>query len=598
MIVKMDKVLVAVRVGQREQLLDRLRELGVIHLTPVDPGRAAADDKLLGEIGSCQRAGQILSAIEASGAEPQLTAMDTVQEVLQIERSNAERQNRLTTLHRQVEQQAMWGDVRGEQMEQLAQAGLKLSFFTVDRQLIGEVEADLVQSLGQWSKDRMLVGVVEKTTEAKLPEGTEPIEFPQKDNPTLRAEASEINAALKQDMVHLGELAQLQDEITALHLQLQEEAEYKVALHGGLAEKDLYAVQGWAPAERSATIGADLAQKGLEAAVQTLEAGEDESPPTLIRYPGWAGPIKGLFDILGTLPGYRELDLSGFFMLALPLFAAILIGDAGYGLVFLLPGVLFYKKLTAKAGKAKTHLLIVIGAATLVYGVLSANYFGITPASEFLRKLAPLWDEDPEVVRMLLIKLSFVIGCTHLMLAHLRKAIAYLPDMRAAAEIGWCLFLLSMLGVIWLLFFGSTGLAPMGLIYAGLIVGAVLAVLFSAPSRNPFKRVAVGFASSLLGWLGTFSDTMSYIRLMAVGMASYYIAAAFNQLAGDVAGAATWFAGAPIAVFGHALNIGLAIIAIFAHGVRLNMLEFSNNAGVQWGGYAYNPFAKGKIKES
>jgi V/A-type H+-transporting ATPase subunit I len=91
---------------------------------------------------------------------------------------------------------------------------------------------------------------------------------------------------------------------------------------------------------------------------------------------------------------------------------------------------------------------------------------------------------------------------------------------------------------------------------------------------------------------------MSYIRLMAVGLASYYIAAAFNTLAGSLAGAATWAAGAPVVLFGHALNIGLAVIAIFAHGVRLNMLEFSNNAGVQWAGYAYQPFAANAPEES
>ena len=100
--------------------------------------------------------------------------------------------------------------------------------------------------------------------------------------------------------------------------------------------------------------------------------------------------------------------------------------------------------------------------------------------------------------------------------------------------------------------------------------------------------------------LGTFGDTMSYIRLMAVGLASYYIASAFNGLGAMVAqdNAFLWVLGVPVIVFGHALNIGLAIIAIFAHGVRLNMLEFSSNAGVQWAGFPYEPFANKQGKES
>ena len=87
---------------------------------------------------------------------------------------------------------------------------------------------------------------------------------------------------------------------------------------------------------------------------------------------------------------------------------------------------------------------------------------------------------------------------------------------------------------------------------------------------------------------------MSYIRLMAVGMASFYIAFAFNDLGATVAGSANWqwALAAPIIVVGHLLNIVLCLIAIFAHGVRLNMLEFSGGAGVQWAGYAYAPFAK------
>jgi V/A-type H+-transporting ATPase subunit I len=112
------------------------------------------------------------------------------------------------------------------------------------------------------------------------------------------------------------------------------------------------------------------------------------------------------------------------------------------------------------------------------------------------------------------------------------------------------------------------------------------------------KRILLGFAASMLPLLSTFSDTMSYVRLFTVGLASYYIASAFNSLGVKMAETMTWFAAIPVLIFGHGLNIGLATIAIFAHGVRLNMLEFSNNAGVQWGGYAYRPFSTSIIANS
>ena len=133
--------------------------------------------------------------------------------------------------------------------------------------------------------------------------------------------------------------------------------------------------------------------------------------------------------------------------------------------------------------------------------------------------------------------------------------------------------------------------APVVLIWV-LLAAVLLASWFGRPAGGVVKRLLLGFASSLLPLLSTFSDTMSYIRLFAVGLASYFIASAFNILASQVAETATWFAAVPILLFGHGLNIGLAAIAIFAHGVRLNMLEFSNNAGVQWGGFAFKPFLK------
>jgi V/A-type H+-transporting ATPase subunit I len=194
---------------------------------------------------------------------------------------------------------------------------------------------------------------------------------------------------------------------------------------------------------------------------------------------------------------------------------------------------------------------------------------------------------------------SFVIAVIHLVTARLREAVGLMPNQQALASVGWATLLVGMFGIVWFLFFTSqTGGSLPGGFKICLLAGFLLAVLFSAPDRNPLKRVGIGFAASLLPALSTFGDTMSYIRLMAVSIAGVYIAQVFNMMSAQLASAATWFAGAPVAIFGHALNIGLCLIAILAHGVRLNMLEFSSNAGVQWGGYPFEPFAKSSGKES
>ncbi len=307
--------------------------------------------------------------------------------------------------------------------------------------------------------------------------------------------------------------------------------------------------------------------------------------------------------MLGTLPGYDEFDLSPFFMVALPLFAAMLIGDAGYGIVIAGAAFLFYRTLARKVGKPATHLIIVFGLATMVWGILTANYFGISPdaliaaghtgAAKVIMSLAPLWREDPVAGRNLIMKISLIIGCVHLVVAHFQRVIKLFPDVRAYAEMGWMLILSTMLVLIWYLIFIGANKIP-AIIGIILLIGFITISWCSEPLKNPVKRFLIGLASSILPLLSTFSDIMSYIRLFAVGLASYYIAAAFNGLGAQVAAKATWFAGAPIVIFGHVLNIGLAAIAIFAHGVRLNMLEFSNNVGVKWAGYAYRPFTKEK----
>ena len=186
-------------------------------------------------------------------------------------------------------------------------------------------------------------------------------------------------------------------------------------------------------------------------------------------------------------------------------------------------------------------------------------------------------------------KVSLIIGCLHLILGRIRRFVERMPHQQALAELGWIVALGDMLVLIWYLLFIGADRVP-ATVWWVLLAAMSLPAWFGKPSGNAGKRILLGCASSILPLLSTFSDTMSYIRLFAVGLASYYIASAFNILGARMAETATWFTAVPILIFGHSLNIGLAAIAIFAHGVRLNMLEFSNSAGVQWAGYEYRPF--------
>jgi V/A-type H+-transporting ATPase subunit I len=127
-----------------------------------------------------------------------------------------------------------------------------------------------------------------------------------------------------------------------------------------------------------------------------------------------------------------------------------------------------------------------------------------------------------------------------------------------------------------------------------LIVGGAMAILFAEPSRNVLKMFALGLANFPLSAISTFGDTASYLRLMAIGLAGSVLAVTFNTMTADL----WWPARIPILMVAHALNVGLSIVALFAHGVRLNMLEFSSNLGMQWSGYAYEPFSNRRGQEN
>ncbi len=604
MIVPMRKVYVLSRQSDRERLLDRLGDLGVVHVVPAEPGRGQPDEAAAAELDLLRKAEQTLQAYTPRGGRPAVDPLEAAREVADIQRSAAEQENALQSLHRQMEQIAPWGDLRLQQIQVLRDEGLDVQFYQSTDGVDG-FEGEAVAVLTQTVQNRPVIAVVTRNGEqVQVPEGAERLEEPSIDRPALLAEAARIDAELAEQTERLHALAHLRDQIGQQIMTATDAVNRSAAERSALESPDLFAVQGWVPQPQSESLQQKLEAAGIPNGIRLSDPAEDEDPPTLVEYPRWVRPIQAIFNILGTIPGYREFDLGVFFLIALPIFAAMLFGDGGYGLIFLLIGTLGYSRIRGAAGEPAANLILIFGSVTLLWGILTANFFGVTPdllipqgglAERMGRAMAAvgiLWREDPEAARNIIIKISFVLGTIHLVLAHARRGAGFFPDSRWLAEVGWCCLLVAMLGVIWLLFFPANIWMPTPVVFGLLVAGFVLIVGFSVPSRNPLKRLGLGLASNTLPMIGAFSDTMSYIRLMAVGLASYYIAFAFNMLAWQIGASSVWLipVAVVIVVAAHALNIGLCLIAVFAHGVRLNMLEFSNNAGVQWVGYAYAPF--------
>jgi len=582
MIVPMRKVYLIARQTDREQLLAILRELGIVHLVPVDPAVAVPGEALSRQIDAIKQAAQVLSGIEPRGPAPAIPASEAAQEVLEIRRRVAEFRNHLAALYHQLEQIAVWDDLRLEHVEELRQAGIDVEFFAIPASAFNRIEADCVVEVAALSGREIMVAVVRRGGEITVPDEAQPMRLPSRDAATIRAEARQIDASLHRDIGRLHELARVAPALEAELLRLEQQVEETIAVRGAAADEHLFAVQGWLPAENVAILQERLARRSLPAVLEVFEPAEDEQPPTLVRPPRWARPIEGLFQMLGTVPGYREFDVSTPFLIALPIFTAMLISDAGYGAALLLGPALAYRWTARMLGARFTQLLMIIGVVAVLWGAMTNSFFGfqLLPAT-----LIPI--ELSEGSRTFMMRLSFILGAIHLSVAQVWQCVRYYPDLRSLNKLGWALFIWGMYGVVnmFVLQGPLTWRTPWPYL---LIAGAALAVLFAHPSRRPLVTIGVGLAQFPLSMLSAFSDVISYVRLMAVGLASSVLAVSFNDMA---FGLDFWPLTALVLVLGHGLNIGLAMIAMFAHGVRLNMLEFSNNLGMQWTGYPYKPFA-------
>ena len=337
---------------------------------------------------------------------------------------------------------------------------------------------------------------------------------------------------------------------------------------------------------------------------------EDLQIPTKIKYGKVSGLIKPVFDILGILPGYRESDVSLWFFLFFTLFFAMTIGDAGYGVLILI-GTIAYAAKTKKFNNA-VYLLSVLSVATIIWGAITGTWFGMEKAMEvpILKAMViPSFANYPEYFGVTaleqqntIMKFSFSIGAVQMALGSLisiKKKLAE-KNLSWVADLGWLVAVVAMyLLSLYLVIGEKINIKP---VFALIGVAFVLVVLFGgmAPDRIIAQGIKAGCADAFTVFLNTiscFGNVMSYIRLFAVGMAGLAISQSFNGIAAGFHGPLV-ILGVVVVLIGHGLNIIMCFLSVVVHGVRLNVLEFSGQAGVEWKGIAYEPFkVNDKIKK-
>ena len=259
-------------------------------------------------------------------------------------------------------------------------------------------------------------------------------------------------------------------------------------------------------------------------------------------------------------------------------------GDAGYGLLYLILAVV--GKMTIKAmDRSMFILLLEMSVFTIIWGVMTGNYFGIPTQYAPFPQLNLHWLNDKQHI----MELCFIIGAVHLTLAHTWHFIRLFPDWTSYSQVGW-------IGTTWTMFFAARtmllGYPFPQIMYVVLGVGCALIIVFMMHPKNIAKEW-FNLVVFPLNLVGNFVDLVSYIRLFAVGMATYAVASAFNLMSMDIGFSSiiTDIEAVLVLLFGHMLNFALSGMGVLVHGIRLNVLEFSTHLGMEWTGIKYDPFA-------
>lgn len=555
-------------------LVDTLQEAGVVHL---NTGRTLneemeAQSRLLREN---QQVMQKLSALPPVDHPPTEDApADIVSHVLRRLRVIEDAKAVDARLIKEQKQWEPFGEIDTRKLDELEDAGIQV-FFCRDPGGPVELPPGFI-----WIPASPGYGVAIAIDPRENP-GLPLLNMPVRGPRVLRQRRERLADLIRrhQEALHrrradLPRLQAFQEELTDLF-------SWEQARFGMKEEGELTWISGFVPAELLGEIEALAAQAG--AACLSREPLPEDPAPTLLRQNRVVSWIQPIYNFLGVTPGYHEMDIGWSFLLFLSIFSGIILGDAGYGALMLLGvGALNLFK-PATRGKF-ANLLLCMGGATLVWGLLSGNIFGIDPAP--LPALVPALADSEGVMA-----LCFILGALHLSLAHGWNLLRKIRSLQALAELGW-------IGSTWSMFFITNQMvlnqpAPewMPILFT---VSAVMIVLFMTPPKA-FKEEWVQHMMLPLSFVNNFVDVVSYVRLYAVGMAGFALANSFNNMILGGGEGRGWIASGVmflVLILMHGLNFILAGLGVMVHGIRLNTLEFSSHIGLTWSGIPYAPFRR------
>lgn len=302
-------------------------------------------------------------------------------------------------------------------------------------------------------------------------------------------------------------------------------------------------VTGWAAARHLDELEQVIEKEtGGFAYLYTSDPDDSDDIPIYRRNPRWAKSFEMLTEMFA-LPYHHEVDPTMILGPIFVIFFGLMLGDAAYGALVLLAGLLLYKG-QGKISKSMHDMGVIlscIGFSGIIFGIVQGSYLGpLTSDNPLTSVLVPLGAEKLILLDSMnnpipLLVLALIIGLVHLnmglMLAVWQNARRKSYGDILYSQVSW--FLLQFSGFV--VFGGFFGwfLFPMTVkipAYICGIIGLILVFLQfgeESPEGKRKRKGPLGFFD-LTGFIGNW---LSYARILALGLATAGIAMTINIIA-------------------------------------------------------------------
>ncbi len=642
MIVPMKKVSLVVLNNERKDALTQLKKVGVVHLEQID-GSSEQLSLYKEASNNAVAANAILSDIKVAKKKSFSSAVKTLsndevvakcKHVIDISDKKKKLLEEIASDAAEIERFANWGQVDIDDFAYLKEKGISFKMYEIPEDKYNLIDEKLTTICVNRIKKIvrfLLIDASEDRPEGLPPEAfevpmpvlsTKDLAKRVEDNET---EISKIEEELKSETVYIS---QIQDFKSNLESDIQFETIYSgMGQENSRKTTDLAWLTGYVPIDSFDKLKDCVTKNSW--AMAASDPTEKDNVPTKLKNNKFVSLIYPLTDFLGTVPGYHEYDISGWFLLFFCVFFGMIFGDGGYGLLVTVASlVLVLKSLFQKKSVSPLMgLLLLLGLSTVAWGTVTCTWFGLKPeqlpawltslsitpisnaAGSDYRLYLPWNTEVGLTTGQNLQIFCFTLAFLQLSVAHLKGMARNRKSLKVLGEFGSLLQIWGMFYVV-LSMVVSSALFPLGLVVNNIPVGTIaialvgggfaLSFIFSNYEGNVGASIlesCKNIISVLLGVVNVFSDIVSYIRLWAVGLAGSAISNTVNEMAGPLLGhAITFIAFVALIAFGHGLNMVLNLLSVIVHGVRLNTLEFSTHLGMSWSGFKYNPFAEKENK--